>query len=187
MTLYRGYHCSFNPGVDRAQTCYSIGTTGSFAAVECSSGKSNAFNYLDIPATITETESDSTDVVTISTFTVLAPLFQLNYQSSDLTKTDSITLASGATTSSTSAPISVSSSGELSTGAKAGIGVGAGLGAIALISSAFFFFRRRKNAGRVPIEEPKPELMGGQYHHPAELQSSPAAYELPENSSPQHR
>ncbi|KAF5248376.1 hypothetical protein FAUST_312 [Fusarium austroamericanum] len=191
-----GFQCKYTSGVDNAQTCFSIATTGSFAAVQCSSGKSNGFGYLDIPNTVAETNSGSEEAVTVSSFTVYAPLFQLHFQSSDLpsTKTGSITIDSITTSSSGSSssaePTQASSSdGGLSTGAKAGIGVGAGLGFIALIGVALFFMRRRKRHTAAPAltEVPKSELTAGQNQHAAELHAQSTPQELPGDSVPRYK
>ncbi|CZS85583.1 unnamed protein product [Fusarium graminearum] len=193
---FSGFQCKYTSGVDKAQTCFSIATTGSFAAVQCSSGKSNGFGYLDIPNTVAETNSGSEEAVTVSSFTVYAPLFQLHFKSSDLpsTKTGSITIDSITTSSSGSSssaePTQASSSGGgLSTGAKAGIGVGAGLGFIALIGVALFFMRRRKRHTAAPAltEVPKSELTAGQNQHAAELHAQSTPQELPGDSVPRYK
>lgn len=198
-----GFQCSqsFNAGI--GQTCISIATAGSFAAVQCSSGQSVGFTYLGIPATVTETNSGSESAFVLETFTVSAPLFQLNFQSSDLpaTMTGSITISTDANTSSTSTPAETGSpAGEgLSTGAKAGIGAGVGVATVALIGALLFFLlRRRKRTPTAELaaqsepteapatEAPKQELPGQQPRHnvPAELQVNLVPSELPGNHSP---
>ncbi|ETS73828.1 hypothetical protein PFICI_14774 [Pestalotiopsis fici W106-1] len=191
-----GFQCSQNFNRDTGQTCISVGSTGSFAAVQCSSGQSEGFTYLDLPATVTETVSSSESALILETFTLSAPLFQLNFQSSDLpsTVTGPITITTDATTSSASTfPQTASSaSGGLSTGAKAGIGVGAGLAVIALFGALLFYFSRRRKrpaelAGPLPTETPKPELAGQAYTVPTELHANPTAQELPGNSLPVYK
>ncbi|KAI3316879.1 hypothetical protein HD806DRAFT_516413 [Xylariaceae sp. AK1471] len=171
-----GFHCKYAPGVDGAQTCYSIATAGSFAAVQCSSGTSNGFSYYNVPATVTETGGDS--VTLLSAVTVYAPLFQLLHQSTDLppTQTSSTPQPSSTTQAATSTSTSTipepstspSTQGSLSSGAKAGIGVGASIGGLALIGAAlFFFFRRRRGrtpVSEMPVTEPEPKQFFPQQH-----------------------
>ncbi|KAI8634263.1 hypothetical protein F5Y19DRAFT_412738 [Xylariaceae sp. FL1651] len=170
-----GFRCKFNPGVDGAQTCYSIASTGSFAAVHCSSGTSNGFNYYGVPTTATatggiSTATEGTSTTVISVVTIYAPLFQLLYQSTDLpsvqpASTTSTAISSSITSTTTTIPAPSSSQlaeGGLSTGAKAGIGVGAGIAGLALLGAAvFFFFRRRREPAHVSeimTPEPKPQF-----------------------------
>ncbi|KPM45204.1 hypothetical protein AK830_g1329 [Neonectria ditissima] len=179
----KGYHCHFNPGVDEAQTCYSIVKTGSFPTVQCSSGSSNRYSYMTVPATFIETASGSEGTSFLRAVTIYAPLFQLNRQASDLsssstksTGSTSVTSHSTSLTGVTSeAPAPSSSNGGLSVGAQAGIGVGAGLVGLTLLGTALYFWRRKKKTPAV-TERPKPELEG-QLRHPVELygNSSPNA------------
>ncbi|KAF3025101.1 hypothetical protein E8E14_014591 [Neopestalotiopsis sp. 37M] len=150
-----------------------------------------------------KTNSGSGSAFVLETFTVSAPLFQLNFQSSDLpaTMTGSITISTDANTSSTSTPAETGSpAGEgLSTGAKAGIGAGVGVAAVALIGALLFFLlRRRKRTPTAELaaqsepteapatEAPKQELPGQQPRHnvPAELQVNLVPSELPGNHPP---
>ncbi len=130
------------PGVDGAQTCYSIASTGSFPTVQCSSGTSNRFSYVQMPATVSATTSGSTTAVTLTAVYLYAPLFQLNMQATDLP------MGQSGVSAGTDAPtMSATASGVgLSTAAMAGIGVGAAIAGLALIGGfvAFALWRRRR-------------------------------------------
>ncbi|KAJ8131109.1 hypothetical protein O1611_g2516 [Lasiodiplodia mahajangana] len=176
--------------------CPTIATTGSFAAVGCSSGTSNDFRYYNVPATVTETvgrSSTSLTAMVISTVTILAPLFQLNYQSTDLSSsqtslTTQTTVSTPANTDMVPAPSNSSSSSlsaktVLSSGAKAGIGVGAGIGGLLILGAASFFcFRRRKSSN--PVSElmavETPPAFAQHHTQPAELSSHSYRSELPQ-------
>ncbi|KAI0903402.1 hypothetical protein F4823DRAFT_283286 [Ustulina deusta] len=161
-----GFRCKYNPGVDIAQTCYSIATTGSFPAVSCSSGTSNDFRDYYVPATVTETgeSADASPTATlISAVTIFAPLFQLHYQSTDSQPAPHTSLTTQTTASSSvstltapaspsSASPSVSAEVGLSSSAKAGIGVGVAIGGALLLASAIFFYFQRRRA-RNPVSE----------------------------------
>ncbi|KAI0528438.1 hypothetical protein GGR58DRAFT_496010 [Xylaria digitata] len=158
-----GFHCKYNPGVDGAQTCYSVVTAGSFPVVSCSSGTSNDFRDYYVPATVTETVESSSvwlAATLISTVTVFAPLFQLHYQSTDFppTRSSSTTQTIVSTpvrtitipASSNSPSTSLSADVDLSSSAKAGIGVGVAIGGSLLLAAiAFFCFRRRRTRNSV--------------------------------------
>ncbi|KAI1127277.1 hypothetical protein F5Y10DRAFT_293065 [Nemania abortiva] len=193
-----GFTCMYNPGLDNAQTCYSIATTGSFPAAGCLSGTSIDFRYYDVPATVVETvESSSVSLTTtvMSAITVLAPLFQINYQSTDLLRSHTSPATRTATstlTSSTTAPLSPnspfpspSSSTEtgLSSGAKAGLGVGVGIGGLLLLAVAIFLCLRRRRAphpvGELMATETPPAFVQ-QRTEPAELSSYTYRSELPQ-------
>ncbi|KAF7562460.1 hypothetical protein G7046_g1683 [Stylonectria norvegica] len=179
-----GYACKHNPGVDAAQTCYRVVSTGSFPTVQCESGTSNQYSYVQVPSTFTVTASGDETTSVISAITVFAPLIQLNRRAVDLPSSTEASTTSGsqrttgtATATSTSTSTSAtsqatsgsSSSGGLSVGAQAGIGVGAGLVGLALIAAAVLFWRRRRKTYTAsPTEEPKYEVPG-QETHPVEL------------------
>ncbi|KAI0505622.1 hypothetical protein F5B22DRAFT_651556 [Xylaria bambusicola] len=181
-----GFQCKHNPGVDGAQTCYSIATTGSFPVVSCSSGKSNDFADYVVPATVTETvgsASTSLAVALINTVTIYAPLFQLNFQSTDLPsvnpdRTAASTLSSTHTIPGDSSSPTSSAAGGLSTGAKAGIGVGAAVGAIgsiALLTAIFLYYRKRarKSPSELMVTEQSPSNLKQPIYHP-QTYSQPA-------------
>lgn len=134
--------------------------------------------------------------------TVRAPMFQLNYQSSDLPSSTSASSESETTgstretmASNTSEPDTEPSPG-LSTGAQAGIGVGAGVAGLLLIGAGLYFWRRKRNT-RTPVpiaEEPKSESPGNfisevdggipPTHPPAELEA--ATPQLEGSRTPSH-
>ncbi|KAI1367069.1 hypothetical protein F5Y08DRAFT_299329 [Xylaria arbuscula] len=197
-----GFQCVYTPGSDNAQTCYSVARTGSFPVVGCSSGTSNDFHYHHVPVTVTVTETvqsfsvefESESISYIDAVTVYAPLFQIHYQSTDLSLADSVTgsssSASGGDTTarpsiSPSLSASPSNNAGLSTAAKAGIGVGVGLGGLGLLllSISIFLYRRRRGASG-PVSElmatnkPPPVFMQQQVP-PAELSSYPHHAQLP--------
>ncbi|KAH6877063.1 hypothetical protein B0T10DRAFT_193447 [Thelonectria olida] len=158
-----GYKCKHNPGADVAQTCYSVATTGSFEAAQCSAGTTNDYRYVRMPATVSEVVSSETSYSTIRAITLFAPLFQLNHQKTDLSSSST----SETDAADTMKPSEESSSGNgLSTGAKAGIGAGAGVVALIVIGVALLFWRKRKSKVVNVVEKPpgyeclRPELQG---------------------------
>jgi hypothetical protein len=123
-----------------------------------------------ITTTATATGADGTAVtrVVAREITLLAPMFQLNYQSSDLATSSSSTSSAGsaettrtesiasttnpASSDSTSSP-ATGGQGGLSTGAIAGIGVGAALGGIVLgILAILLFLRHRKRKREMEVQ-----------------------------------
>ncbi|KAH6990283.1 hypothetical protein EDB80DRAFT_168055 [Ilyonectria destructans] len=173
------FQCKYNPGYDPAQTCYSVATTGSFATVQCSAGKSNGFSYLELPMTYMETLSSEVATSTLRAVTIFAPLFQLNFQSTDIPtrSTPTSDTASGlsaktvaASTSATShADGEASTNSGLSTGVKAGIGAAAGVVFIAIIAAAVFLFLRKRRTIRTPLPEPPKDELSPEIFSPAEL------------------
>lgn len=151
-----GYACSRYPA---GQTCITTLTSTTVPTVTCESGTSAHFEYVTIPYAA----ADVSTIQVISTFTVFAPLFQLNHQASDLSSTTnkaadtSISSAISSSPSQTSPiqalPTQSSSAQGLSAGAQAGIGCGVALGIILLGTIAFCLFRsRRRKIGPQPIE-----------------------------------
>ncbi|KAI1769039.1 hypothetical protein GGR53DRAFT_461829 [Hypoxylon sp. FL1150] len=135
-------------------TCALVLTsaTDAIPTVTCESGTSAAYDYLTVPFAAIDTSR----IVSISTFTVLAPLFQLVHQISTSPSTSTSTSTSTTVATSTSSQQNLlpsqtatpsanpSEAQGLSTGAKAGIGCGIGLGAIILGAVAFYVCRYRK-------------------------------------------
>ncbi len=149
-----------------------IATTSSFISVQCYSGAFVGFSTVDIPATVSD--------VVLSVYTVFAPLYQLNFQASDLPATHAST-TSGATPASTTpssrssgqtttlpsptaaAPAPSSSGGGsggspsspsgLSSTARIGIGVGVAVGAVLLFIIAFLLWRLRRRDRSPKSEE----------------------------------
>jgi hypothetical protein len=85
--------------------------------------------------------------VTVSIYTLSAPLIQINWQSSDRPSSSATPTPTSSGTSSTLPPTNTAAPPlGLSTGAKAGIGVGITLGVLAVIVLAFFIYYKRQNA-----------------------------------------
>lgn len=171
-----GYACS---NVDY-QTCVRLASTGSIPVVTCTSDSSNGFSYLPLPTTITdEIATDSTTTVTMSTATLLAPLFQLVYQASDIAANTSTAVVE------TETPEPSTSSGGLSTGARAGIAVGVVVAVLVIVGSAgFVWWHKRKQAkASVPVE------VSGENAYkkvdPIELSTASPAFEMSTETSSQ--
>ncbi|KAK3935072.1 hypothetical protein QBC46DRAFT_462283 [Diplogelasinospora grovesii] len=158
-----GFGCTNQNG----NTCYSTMATNTQATIPtgvCSGDQVVSTTLAVFPQGFTTTSAVSgagtssvTVITTTRVTTLYAPMFQLNYQSTDLSKTTIATLSSltdapnNTTPSSpssitaTSSPESVSNYGGLSTGAVAGIGVGSALAGIVLAAAAgFWLFRKRR-------------------------------------------
>ncbi|KAI1393701.1 uncharacterized protein F4822DRAFT_424164 [Hypoxylon trugodes] len=136
----RGYACS--RGIF-GNTCVTEYTSTSIPTATCESGVTASFQYLTIPFVANITGS----VKYASTFTALAPLFQLNYQSSDISSTSNTERTATSASSTASLPVVTiprsdsQQSQSLSAGARAGIGCGVGLGVILLGIIAFCLIR----------------------------------------------
>lgn len=144
----RGFDCEYNPGIDIAQTCYRYYSTGSFPTVQCSSGTSEQFSYLTVPATVTTTASASTGggsagTSVISSILVNAPLIQINWQSTDRT-TPTATSTSPGSASTTPSSTPTPQSDGLSRGATIGIAVAAAVVGLVLIAAVCTWMRRRR-------------------------------------------
>ncbi|KAI1464674.1 uncharacterized protein F4812DRAFT_150151 [Daldinia caldariorum] len=156
-----GYACSRH---DSGQTCITTLTSTTVPTVTCESGTSAHFEYVTIPYAAV----DASFVHVISTFTVYAPLFQLNHQATDLPSITEEAIgtstSSSSTTSTTStmsiqmfppptSPTESSNRPGLSAGVQAAIGCGVAFGIIISLTIAFFVFRsRRRKADSQPIE-----------------------------------
>ena len=154
------------------QTCSSIATSASFLLGDCTGGSLGGFNFISVPTTTTE---DTGSVATITTANLLAPLFQLNFQPSDLpSSTSSTTINTSTTTSTTTTSQTPSSVPEpspvpdtgLSVGAKAAIGTVIPVFFIVVAAIwAFILIRRRRRQRQAQQPAPtassryeKPEL-----------------------------
>ncbi|KAH8890963.1 hypothetical protein GQ53DRAFT_164843 [Thozetella sp. PMI_491] len=179
-----GYTCGNNFG----NTCFITATSTTISTVMCVNGTNN-LGFKTVP------DQD----VGINTYTLFAPMYQLNWQSSDRPDSSSAqqTSTSSAGSSSTPSPASSGTSGNiasqtspppaestggLSSGAAAGIGVGATVLVVAIVAAVFFLWRRkRKGAAAAPLLQP-PGLEGyyGRYNTApkSELSSDPHAYQL---------
>lgn len=158
-TNYRGFDCTWANG----QTCVATGSTATIVqATVCEDPDQTAPTRKTFPdiVNITSTDSDGSTVTAQVTRTInlYAPLFQLNYQPTDL-----ITTTTGSTSGTTTGSQSTSTgesggSGGLSTGAAAGIGVGGGIAALAIVFAAFMVGKKRRARRR---EEQIAELAAG--------------------------
>ncbi|UKZ76498.1 hypothetical protein TrVFT333_004204 [Trichoderma virens FT-333] len=146
-------------------TCIATATSTSIPTAFCDGTKLTDSGFETFPTVVTFTQTDTASgVVDVETSTrqmvLYAPMFQLNFQSSDLpasTTTASTTSTSNTattrTTSSTSQQTTTSGadngaainpSSGLSNGAKVGLGVGLGLGVAFLLAfAAFIYYYRR--------------------------------------------
>lgn len=143
----RGFTCKSGE-----QTCVAQLTSATVATVTCESGTSAHFSHLTIPFAVELTDTASI----ISTFVMYAPLFQLNYQSSDLPPSPTTTSSSRtgnniATTRSSSSggggatlASSVPVQGPSPVGTLIGIGVGVAGGVVVLALIGFWVIRARR-------------------------------------------
>lgn len=152
--------------------------------------------------TVTTTNSLGNPLTGVGTRTMAmyAPMFQLNFQSTDLATSSTAASSTAAVTSETSSSSSTptnepTSEGGLSDGAKIGIGVGVGVGGLALIGliGLLLVARRRKRkqppaaelggspAGYAPVAtaEHKPGSTPGHQSVFSELSGDTEPTELP--------
>ncbi|KAE9369984.1 hypothetical protein N431DRAFT_345662 [Stipitochalara longipes BDJ] len=132
------YACTNNqPNVN---TCQFVVSSTSVPVMTCHSGTTTDFSYLQVPFTVSNTAEP--------TFTLYAPLIQINWQSSDLLPSSSlssvITPSSAGQSPSYNATPSAAKAG-LPTGAIVGIAIGASLVALAL-TILLFLLRKKPNA-----------------------------------------
>ncbi|KAK4072707.1 uncharacterized protein Triagg1_5752 [Trichoderma aggressivum f. europaeum] len=161
----------------------------------------------EFPHFFTVTDTNTAGTLTHLTFSqsivLLAPMFQINFQATDLpaSTTTAATTLSTATTRTTSSTIQQTStsaadnsvgkgSSGLSDGAKVGLGVGLGLGAAFLLAFAgFIYYYRRSKRSQIPVsselpsnevseaaETPKVKTLPGQVYEMGDYQ---APAELP--------
>ncbi|CAK7211668.1 hypothetical protein SBRCBS47491_001202 [Sporothrix bragantina] len=177
------YTCKWGGSGD-AQTCFSVATSGSFSAVQCSSGTSNAFSYYTVPSTVTVTTTETSttsasasgavsasastitstavNIYEFNTVTLYAPMFQLVHQASDVSSSSGSSGSSPAQTSSAGTGLSTgsASSSQLSTGAVAGIAVAAVVVGLSLLGAFVYFFIKQRRAKRQIAYAPPPNLAG---------------------------
>ncbi|KAH6641280.1 hypothetical protein F5144DRAFT_563049 [Chaetomium tenue] len=155
--------------------------------------------FIDIMTTITEATSTGgrgpLATQASKQMALLAPMFQLNYQASDLAQTTTPPTAQAQPSeSSNSPPISsdpfvpddssfsshpggAPEQDGLSTGAIVGIAVGAALGGILLGVLAILFIRKKRRAGAPELAESQPpEQPQYDYKYPAEMPGSNQPY-----------
>jgi hypothetical protein len=184
--ILRGFRCHNQNG----NTCIALITSGTETAVPtgtCSGSQLVSLaegtfpDTITITATATGTAGAEVTRVVAREITLLAPMFQLNYQSSDLATGSSSTSSTGSALSettraessaSTTNPASSDSTsstspstvgqGGLSTGAVVGIGVGAALGGIVLgILAILLFLRSRKRKREMEAQGGSPSHWTG--------------------------
>ncbi|KAK6351541.1 hypothetical protein TWF718_004700 [Orbilia javanica] len=190
-----GYFCQ---RTNDAQTCVFTATSTAFEGATCSDYARVPTDFI-IPTAITTSSDDSTTVIGISTQTLFAPLFQLNWRSVDRSSSSSSrsspasqTQTDGATNTGDKATGGDGGGGGgLSTGAKAGIGAGVGIVALFMIGALVWFLRSKKRKGYdygdipmvPPVESPGP----GEFYtetkgpgpRPVEVPGEGARSELP--------
>ncbi|KAH6850488.1 hypothetical protein B0I37DRAFT_371758 [Chaetomium sp. MPI-CAGE-AT-0009] len=190
-----GFKCTNRNG----NTCLAIDTQVTASTAMCSGTELVNFGQVTYPAfvhfttTVTqETETGGQGAVAMPTsqeLVLMAPMFQLNFQSSDLAppttpppKTlsspseSSVPVASKSTDSNSASsdplPPAAGQDG-LSTGAAVGIGVGAAIGGILLgMLAIILFMRHRKRKGAVVAGWPETQAAGQpqyDYKYPAEM------------------
>lgn len=208
LTWRRGFHCTNTNG----NTCVALATTGTQISVttgRCVTTGLASVSLATFPDVITVTPSNSAAATQTGVLPgpqvaptavtreilLMAPMFQLNFQSADLlsstttTHTGSTSGASSTPTDSGSPAQQASSSGGsngLSTGATVGIGVGAALAGILLASvAAWLWVRRRRRAQMQPpaaATSQMPELPG--HGGPWDGSGPHAAYKTYSTQSP---
>jgi hypothetical protein len=132
------------------QRCIFTQTSPYYNQVNCYSVFSE---NKEIPRTIRNSGHGAGPVPYSAYVVVHAPIYQLNFQSSDLPSTNSATATTTASTSESTADRAAKTSSDsstpgisqsLSTGAQAGIGVSVGLARFALIGAIIFFLLKRR-------------------------------------------
>ncbi|KAI0134063.1 hypothetical protein BJ170DRAFT_183415 [Xylariales sp. AK1849] len=145
-----GYSCAKQSGLI-GQTCSAAIASSTIPTVTCESATSAHFSYQAVPWAVFE----NTTTKIMSTFYAYAPLFQLNYQSSDIASlSTTVTSEQSVPTDTSSKPAASSSAttveasqgqqSDLSPGAVAGIVIGAALLVIALATISICVFRAQR-------------------------------------------
>ncbi len=178
LTPTSGYGCAFGGG-DSGQTCQLRLTTGTFTAMQCAVGGTSLATHVytvgsdgsAITATVTTANkvTTSTQIYTLPTFALFAPMIQLVHVASS-TATDTASATGG-----TSSGRADSSGGGLSPGAGIGVGIAIGI-LLGVISALAWWFvhrvkaarqRRALSLGEVPknhVPERQIELPAGEQH-----------------------
>lgn len=179
----RGFTCANNNG----NTCIATATSTAIPTAFCDGTDltDSATETFPTVVTVTQTDTASGEVeVSTSTRTMVlfAPMFQLNFQASDLpasttastTRPSSTSTSTPSTTSAADDDKTSKSSGGLSSGARVGLGVGIGLGIAFLLAFAgFIYYYRRSRRVQLPL--------GGEFHHTevSEAADSPKVVKSP--------
>lgn len=143
----RGLSCFFYGG-NSAISCSRITTSTVVTVATCNSDDIMIENpVLTYPYVSTVTTSEITSTTTMDTFTVWAPMIQINWQSTDL-ETASTSEAFHSTTSQSASADNNSSPAGISTGAIAGITVGFVIAVVATGTAFAFLIRQRRQNGK---------------------------------------
>jgi len=176
-----GYTCDNVAG----QTCLTRVSSTVLSTAMCTNGLSSQAPPLRLPNT----------ALSISTVDVYAPMFQLAFRPSDLSRNGLLDSSSSPTFSSStgaatgsslpnaksaspggansgSDPTSATSTG-LTTGAAVGIGIGSAVLALAIAAAAFFIWRKKRRSSAPPATQTRCDIGAGQGY---ELPVQPVAY-----------
>lgn len=196
-----GFSCANNNG----NTCIATATSTAIPTAFCDGTDltDSATETFPTVVTITQTDTASGEVqVSTSTRTMMlfAPMFQLNFQASDLpaSTTASTTRPSSTPSSTSSGEQSTTSaadnndgstsksSGGLSSGARVGLGVGIGLGiAFLLAFSGFLYYYRRSRRVQLPLGSELPDTEISEAAEGPKVVKSPAqVYEMGDYHAP---
>ncbi|PTB69063.1 hypothetical protein BBK36DRAFT_1192995 [Trichoderma citrinoviride] len=192
-----GFSCANING----NTCIATATSTSIPTAFCDGTDltDSATETFPNIVTVTQTNSAGADVrVSTSTRTTMmlyAPMFQLNFQASDLpasttASTTEPTSSSSPSSSTSSAPDNDGAShsaGGLSSGAKVGLGVGLGLGIAFLLAFAgFIYYYRRSRRVQLPLgsELPNSEVSEAAHDSPKVVKPQSQVYEMGDYYAP---
>lgn len=144
----RGLTCFFNPE-NAAISCSRI-TTSTVVTVATCNGQDILIEnpVITYPYVSAVTTAEVTSTTTMDSFTVWAPMIQINWQSTDL-ETASTSETFHSTTSQSASADSNSSPAGIPTGAIAGIAVGWVIAVIATGAAFAFLIRRRRHNGKI--------------------------------------
>ena len=191
MRGYSGFACANAMG----NTCVQVVTSGAIRTATCkSAGVWDAGGPpLMVPATQTVAVGSSVSSQYVPTFTVYAPMFQLNFQSTDLpaSSTTQSRQSTGAPTMSVPTETNTGApDAGLSAGARAGIGVGVAAVVIGLLVAIVLLVRRRKRreAGVTPQSGQSAhwKVQTQQYPQKPQELGSGAYYEMLDQSHPRY-
>ncbi|KAF7540903.1 hypothetical protein G7054_g1006 [Neopestalotiopsis clavispora] len=154
-----GFSCTLDK--NEKQTCVTIVMSTSITTATCpgqDSGQPSIFHYKTLPSSVPSSTITSDSAImpgsVANNFTLLAPLFQLVYQPSDLTTAadaPAATFSNGAShATATSSGVTnqtaseLGTTGRLSTGVAAGIGIATTAALLGLLVLAYFAWRSKR-------------------------------------------